>query len=413
MDADNLRDLVKRYEENRQFITNEETAKMALVAPFVRHLGYDPNNPREVRLEFCAEFAQCDGKKLPDRMDFAIFDQSGQKPLMVIETKPLGTNLQANSYQLARYVSQLPDLHFGIITDGCRYLFFGDLESPNCMDKEPFFAFALDDVNTDWTKVAKFLNKFSRESFNADTLITDAEDSRYRQAMIDKLAAALKNPAEDEGFMKWLTLDVYKGKRTDNVMKRLANIAKDSVEPAMVRLMSGEFLEKLRDRMDRLQEVEAPKETKLAEPTGVPIELPDDDGKKSGIETTSEELEFHKVVKDICVQAGYAPDDILWRDTTNYFNVSFKRPTKWFVRLFARTGKRSIITYVTVETARKLAPGFTVEEAPPVFGTSRIYIDSTPQTWAIKDLILESLRMMQTGAGTADADAGGTTVGQV
>lgn len=42
MDAEHLKDLVKRLDENRDFITNEETAKMALVVPFIRLLGYDP-----------------------------------------------------------------------------------------------------------------------------------------------------------------------------------------------------------------------------------------------------------------------------------------------------------------------------------------------------------------------------------
>ena len=39
-------------------------------------------------------------------------------------------------------------------------------------------------------QVAKFLTKFSRESFNAETLITEAENARYRQEMIDKLVKA-------------------------------------------------------------------------------------------------------------------------------------------------------------------------------------------------------------------------------
>ena len=143
MDANQLMELVQRFKDNRSFITNEETAKMALVMPFIRLLGYDPNNPKEIRPEFCAEFVQGDGKKYADRMDFAIFDMNGSKPLMVIETKPLGTDLLAKSQQLARYISQLPDLHFGIITDGCDYLFFDDLENPNQMDKKSFFSFSL------------------------------------------------------------------------------------------------------------------------------------------------------------------------------------------------------------------------------------------------------------------------------
>ena len=149
MNAEQLTQLARVYVDNRDFIANEETAKMSLVVPFIRLLGYAPNMPREVRLEYAADFTQGDGKRLPDRMDFAIFDRTGTKPLMVIETKPLGCDLRAKSQQLARYISQLPDLHFGILTDGCVYLFYGDLESPNVMDSEPFFTFSLDDLKID------------------------------------------------------------------------------------------------------------------------------------------------------------------------------------------------------------------------------------------------------------------------
>jgi hypothetical protein len=106
MDREKLLELVRSYHENKDFINNEETAKLALVVPLLRLLGYDPNNPREVRLEYCADFAQCDGKKLPDRMDFALFDPTGAKPLMVVETKPLGYDLKSRSRQLARYIGQ-------------------------------------------------------------------------------------------------------------------------------------------------------------------------------------------------------------------------------------------------------------------------------------------------------------------
>lgn len=401
MDTEKLRDLVQRHQENREFITNEETAKMALVVPFVRALGYDPNSPREVRLEYCAEFAQFDGKKHPDRMDFAIFDKSGQKPLMVIETKPLGTDLKANSLQLARYLSQLPELHFGIITDGCHYLFFGDLESQNCMDKEPFFAFSLDDVNLDRSKVAKFLAKFSRDSFNAETLVTDAEDSRYREAMIDKLVRTLRSPGADDTFMRWLSRDIYKGRITESVMERLGGLARDSVEPALLRLMSSDFLEKLSERMNRLQSDESREsEMALAGANSMSEESVDeavstDSDDKSGIVTTEEELRFFSIISDICSQAGYTREDILWRDTTYYFNVSFKRPTRWFIRFFVLRGEqRAVVTHVTASKAQELCAGYKVEEAPSTFGTSRVYIDSVEQMWAVKDLVLASLKIL-------------------
>jgi len=258
MDANNLKDLAQKLAEQRKFITNEETAKMALVVPFIKLLGYDSNTPREVRLEYCADFAQCDGKRLPDRMDYAIFDRTGAKPLMVIETKPLGTDLAAKSQQLARYVAQMADLHFGIITDGCHYMFYGDLESPNQMDRVPFFNFALDDQEADWDKIAKFLTKFSRDSFDADTLVTEAENSRYRQAMITKLAAVLKAPNDDKRFMQWLTTDIYKGSRTATVMARLGEVARDAVEPAFLRALGNEFIDKLKERFHRNLDIARP-----------------------------------------------------------------------------------------------------------------------------------------------------------
>ncbi|XXF80457.1 type I restriction enzyme HsdR N-terminal domain-containing protein [Myxococcaceae bacterium GXIMD 01537] len=402
MDANQLLDLVKRYQDNKAFISNEETAKIALVVPFIKLLGYDPGVPREVRLEYAADFVQGDGKKLPDRMDFAIFDQSGTKPLIVIETKPLGTDLKSRAQQLARYLSQLPDLHFGIITDGCHYLFFGDLESPNVMDPEPFFTFSLEDTKADWAKVAKFLSKFSREAFNATTLITDAENSRYRQGMIEKLAAALKAPGENEGFLKWLTEDVYKGKRTTGVMERLAEVAKEAIEPTLLRVMGDDFLNKLKERIQRLNEgteptvaPEGPNALKAdtTKPSEGEVRSVVDEKNRATIDTTEEELEFFRVIRDICIKNGHPADDILYRDTSNYFNVSFKRPTKWFARFFGNGKRKSLVTWVPVDETKSIAAGFDVEAAPAAFGTSRVYIETIPQVWALKALIARSLEL--------------------
>jgi hypothetical protein len=402
VDANQLLELVKRYQDSKTFITNEETAKLALVVPFIRLLGYDPGFPREVRLEYAADFVQGDGKKLPDRMDFAIFDQTGAKPLIVIETKPLGTDLKSRAQQLARYLSQLPELHFGIITDGCHYLFFGDLENPNVMDPEPFFTFSLEDTKADWAKVAKFLSKFSRESFNATTLITDAENSRYRQSMIDKLSAVLKAPGENEGFLRWLTEDIYKGKRTTAVMERLAEVAKEAIEPTLLRVMGDDFLNKLKERIQRLNEGSEP----AAVPEGANVVRADsakpfeaeprasgDEKGRVAIETTEEELAFFAVVRDICGKNGHSVEDILYRDTSNYFNVSFKRPTKWFVRFFGNGKRKSIATWVPVDEAKTIAAGFEVEAAPSAFGLSRVYIETIPQVWALKALVARSLEL--------------------
>ncbi len=79
MDAQELKKLADNLAANQDFITNEETTKQSLIVPFIRLLGFDPANPREVRPEYSGKFTENDGKRLPDRMDFAIFDATGMK----------------------------------------------------------------------------------------------------------------------------------------------------------------------------------------------------------------------------------------------------------------------------------------------------------------------------------------------
>jgi predicted type IV restriction endonuclease len=405
MDAKTLRDLARRYQDNREFITNEEMTKASLIAPFINALGYDTSNPREVRLEYAAEFTVNDGKRSPDRMDYAIFDAAGQTPILVIEAKPLGSDFRARSPQLARYMSQLPLLRFGIITDGCEYLFYGDLAKPNVMDDTPFFTFSLADPKLDLESVAKFLEKFGRDQFKTEKLVADAEDSNYRQLMINKLARALRTPEADEAFVKWLSDDVYQGNRTRAVMDRMTRIARESIQPAILRTISDDFLSDLRNRINeatRPTEQPLPNEPVAAvPPVREPSEPDNDTAQGKGIVTTEEELEFHRKVRDICAKAGESPGSILYKDTVSYFNVSYGAPTRWFLRFFG--GKRkAIVTMLPVETAKSLAAGFQIEESPQAYGVSRVFIDSVDQVWALSNLVMRSLELCKQQKAAAD-----------
>lgn len=315
---------------------------------------------------------------------------------MIIETKPLDTDLKSKSQQLARYIAQMPELRFGIITDGCVYYFFGDLTNPNVMDKEPFFNFSLSDDQSDWIAIAKFLKKFSRDTFNAETLVTDAENSRYRQAIIDKLTTVLRDPAGHEDFLKWLTKDIYSGVRTAGVMKRFGKLVAEAIEPALMRVMGDDFVEKLRDRIRAA--TDGDEERKQEDENTISTQVDSNDSEKRSsrpkkeVVTTDEEREFYSLVKSICVsEANVSEEDVICRDTVNYFNVCYQKPKKWFIRLFGDSKRKYISTPLSVEEARTLAPNFEVEDAPGAFGTSRIYIDSITQLWALKDLVLKCL----------------------
>ncbi|GEL72266.1 hypothetical protein [Myxococcus virescens] len=235
--------------------------------------------------------------------------------------------------------------------------------------------------------------------------------------MIDKLASALKAPGEHEAFLKWLTEDIYKGKRTTAVMERLADVAKEAIEPTLLRVMGDDFLNKLKERIQRLNEGAEPAVAQegangVKPDSARPFEAdgraaPDEKG-RAAAETTETELEFFGVVRDICVKNGAAVEDILYRDTASYFNVSFKRPTKWFARFFSNGKRKSIVTWVPVDEARAIAAGFEVEAAPAGLGTSRVFIESVPQVWALKTLVTRSLEVSKTVRDESPSSDGAT-----
>jgi predicted type IV restriction endonuclease len=219
--------------------------------------------------------------------------------------------------------------------------------------------------------------------------------------MVDKLVQVLRAPGKDEEFMKWLTVGIYNGKRTANVMTRMGDIAKEAVEPALLRVMGDEFIEKLKERISSARDLNTEQSVDMmieAEPTDTTQDAITDDANavisRCSITTTQLELDFYEIVKTLCVRAGYESEQILLRDTTMYCNVSFGRPTKWFVRFFCDTRRLNITTLLPVEQAQEAAPDFVVEESPSVFGNSRIYFDDLDQLWKLEVLLLKSLALL-------------------
>jgi predicted type IV restriction endonuclease len=225
--------------------------------------------------------------------------------------------------------------------------------------------------------------------------------------MIDKLALALRTPEDDEKFVKWLSDGIYQGNRTQSVLDRLTRIAREAIQPAILRIISDDFVSELRNRIN--DATRPPEPPVVVEPAMVATPAFDvaaagsEPNAAKGIVTTEEELDFHRKVRDVCAKSGESPDCILCRDTVSYFNVSYSTPTKWFVRLFSGNRAKAITTLVPVDEAKKLASGFDVEDAPKAFGISRIYIDTIDQVWGLSAIIVRSLELCkQQKAGAAD-----------
>ena len=61
-------DFSKDIIHKKRGITTEETTKIALVLPFLKKLGYDTENPDELKAEYAADV----GVKKSEKVDFAV-----------------------------------------------------------------------------------------------------------------------------------------------------------------------------------------------------------------------------------------------------------------------------------------------------------------------------------------------------
>ncbi len=124
---DQLKQFSSRVETLRASLQTEEATKTAIIMPFFAMLGYDVFNPQEFVPEFTADV----GTKKGEKVDYAIVDNGN--PIILIEAKWIGENLNKHDSQLFRYFATTT-AKIGILTNGLIYKFYTDLETPNKMD---------------------------------------------------------------------------------------------------------------------------------------------------------------------------------------------------------------------------------------------------------------------------------------
>ncbi|MDS1003680.1 hypothetical protein P9J83_09260 [Clostridium sporogenes] len=112
--------------------------------------------------------------------------------------------------------------------------------------------------------------------------------------------------------------------------------------------------------------------------------------KRKEIITTEDELKCYALVKDILKNHDVSLDDINYKDTTNYFSIYTRNPSRWIMRLQLDISKKNVMTKLPIDSTIKLAPEFEVEQAPKGIGESRIYINDTDDIKKLEELILQS-----------------------
>lgn len=233
--SDRLKEFCGRVKNMRSKIKTEEATKTSLIMPFFSMLGYDVFNP----LEFVPEYTADVGIKKGERVDYAIVDKK-QNPLILIETKFCGENLNKHSGQLFRYFA-VTSAKFGILTNGIVYQFYTDLEELNKMDSVPFLVVNLLSLKD---SVIPYLQNFEKSSFNIATLTAKANELRYHDQIKQFLAKQLTSPTD--GFITFVMSDIYKGRKTQRVIEDFRPL----VKRAFTQLINDKANERLKSAMD-------------------------------------------------------------------------------------------------------------------------------------------------------------------
>jgi predicted type IV restriction endonuclease len=295
----------------------EEATKNALIMPFIKALGYDIFNPKEVVPEFVADH----GHKKGEKVDYAIMQDN--EVIILIECKPAKSNLcDANMSQLFRYFhSTSKNSRIAILTNGVNYLFFSDLEEPNKMDKRPFLE--LDMLNPRKNLLAE-VKKLGKEKFDLDRMLSTANELKYTSQIKKIIAEQFENP--DEQFVRYFFTTVNSG-------SRFTAIAKEHFTE-YVKKASHQFInESVSDFLDSVKAVQN---------EGEKSEEQETDKKSDGIVTTEEELDGYQIVRAIVCQK-IAPDRVVHRDTKSYFGILLDdNNRKPICRLCFNTGQKYI-----------------------------------------------------------------------
>jgi len=316
---DQIKQLGERVIRLKDQIQTEEATKNAFIMPFIQTLGYDVFNPIEVVPEYTADI----GIKKGEKVDYAIL-KDGQ-PIILIECKWWGENLDVHNSQLFRYFHTTKS-KFGLLTNGIVFRFYTDLIEPNKMDEKPFLE--LDITNLKEQLVFE-LKKFHKSYFDLNSIVNSASELKYSNEIKSILSKELNEPTSN--FVKFFVSQVYSGKATEKVMSQFTEIVKRSLN----QFISDSISDRLKSALEKenLQETE---QLKLAENQTKEEE--------SKIVTTEQEIEAFMVVKSI-LRKAVDIKRISYRDGQVYFSILLDdNNRKPICRLYLNGNKKYFVT---------------------------------------------------------------------
>lgn len=310
--TDDIKQFSQRILEIKDTISTEEATKMSMIVPFFQLLGYDVFNPNE----FCPEYTADVGTKKAEKVDYAILINS--IPEILIECKWCGDNLSKHDSQLFRYFAA-SSAKFAILTNGIKYRFFTDLEASNIMDLTPFLEVDLENLKD---ASINELKKFSKETFDKDSIFSTASDLKYSGLIKEWLKLQTEDVSDE--FAKAILSSVYNGIKTQKIIDKFKPIIKKTFTSFINDIVNQKITSALAPDTDDTEETkEVQNESKII--------------------TTPDELQAFNIVLAILAEETDI-SNISYRDTESYFGILYKNNNrKPICRLNLDTKKKQIM----------------------------------------------------------------------
>jgi hypothetical protein len=377
--GEDLRQLSEQVKKRQAFTKGEEATKQALILPFLQTLGYDIYDPTETQPEYVADFAKKRGGVM-EKVDYALHIKG--QPAIFIECKAADVAPEDHDGQLARYFNATPSVKIGVVSNGTRYRFFTDLQSPNVMDTSPFMEFNLLSF-TD--RDVELLRPFTKEAYDPASIQGHAEEIIFVAKVTGLINELLRNPSES--FVRFLLAEVelVSGRVTKNVVERFVPIVKKAIQTTLLDMMTKSIQQEIAQPNNQPVSPPASALANPAEALKKAAEVAEEGSAQ--IETTELELEIFRIVQKLCDESSLK-QAINYKDSVGYFGINLGKVRAWFLRVFTNGKKKSVVTRLPVEQASLLAPGFEVDAAPEVFGKSRVYFNAPSDLEKLRALVL-------------------------
>ena len=208
-----LSDIIKEYGDQG---LDEANTEIFCFEPFIELLGFQ-RTLTDMQKQYPADIRG--GTRA---VDYAI--KKDGIPIMIVECKPLGEDLDSHVGQLGEYFAAVRDTHFGILTDGRFYRLYTDLDSQNLMDDDPFLEFDLFDIQP---SLVTELERFTKSCFDTGNALAAARDLKYSEAIQQFLTRQLKSPTED--FVSFVASAVDIDINTPERRQRITEIIQETL----------------------------------------------------------------------------------------------------------------------------------------------------------------------------------------